>query len=149
MRLFDLTEVTAQTFYHGSCDELPIGTVLKGRGDDYDKDWGSTDFYTVLEKYRPNNMLAHKDAVFMVADEDDIDLAGGCTDWLFHVTPHGRVTRHDINWSSEISTIVSNGGNLAELEFAASNYWNGVPHHDESVWEYICSAATITHVEEY
>ncbi len=32
---------------------------------------------------------------------------------------------------------------------AAKNYWNGVPHHDENVWEYLTPKAEILKVEEY
>jgi len=139
------------TYYHGSMDHLPVGTVLKPRGADYEHDWAHTDFYTALEQYRPSNMLSHKNAVFMVADPDDVDLAGGGTEWLFTVKPLGPVSKHDVNWSSEISMLRDDGHDVdsPEVKKAALNYWHGVPHPNESVWEYLTPAAEIIAVEEY
>jgi len=68
-------------YLHGSHTELDVGLILKGRGSAYEADWGSTDFYGPLERCRPPHMTSHSDAVFMVADVDDIDLAGGATDY--------------------------------------------------------------------
>ena len=59
--------------------------------------------------------------------------------------------QHDMNWSSEISMLVSDGYDIDsdEIQNAANNYWAGVPHHDESLWEYLTPAAKVIHVEEY
>jgi hypothetical protein len=140
--------VMPQRFYHGSGTELPVGTVLTARGAAYEADWIHTDFYEVLERYRPANMLAHKDAVFMCDNPDDVDNAGGSTDWLFTVEPLGQVQRHDLNWSSEISLLLSDEAENSsswqlqrKLQKAAENYWNGVPHHSENVWEYLTPSA--------
>lgn len=143
-----ITESQSRSYYHGSCDKLSVGTRLVPRPD-YENNWSGTDFYTALERYRPDGMLAHKDAVFMCANEDDIDLAGGCTDWLFTVEPDTRIERHDLNWSSEVSMLVSDGAPEEQIKVAALNYWNGVPHHDENVWEYLTTGAVIVAVEEY
>jgi len=145
-----LEVVGNKTFYHGSMTKLPVGTILTPRND-YVTNWGNTDFYSVLEKYRPKDMLGHHQGVFMVADEDDVDLAGGGTDWLFVVEPQGKIQRHDVNWSSEISALVSDGYKLDSPEIidAANNYWSGVPHPNESVWEYLTPSAKILSVEEY
>ena len=138
-------------FYHGSNKHLPVGTILMPRGKDYERDYKDTDFYSVLEYYRPNDKLEHKDSVFMVSNEDDIDLAGGGTEYIFTVKPLGKVSKHDLNWSSEISCLISDGFDIEsdEIKNAAYNYWNGVPHHDENVWEYLVPKAKIINVEEY
>jgi hypothetical protein len=143
-------EAREQVFYHGSYDKLPVGTILTPR-DDYEKNWQHTDFYNALERYRPANMLAHKQSVFMCDNTDDIDLAGGATEWLFTVRPLGVVQKHDLNWGSEISGLISEGHdiNSVEVKQAAENYWNGVPHHSESIWEYLTPKAEILSVEEY
>ncbi len=86
-----------------------MGTILTPRNQEYEKDWENTDFYSVLEHYRPMNKPAHKNSVFMVTDPDDVDLAGGGTEWLMTVKPLGPVSRHDLNWSSEISMLLSDG----------------------------------------
>lgn len=144
-----LVEGKTRQFYHGSSDPLPVGTVLTPR-DNYEANWSNTDFYAVLEHFRPPHMLAHKNAVFMCDNPDDIDNAGGGTDWLFTVQPLGPVERHDLNWGSEVSMLVSDDpDDLDAIQQAAENYWNGVPHHDETVWEYLTPSARIVAVEEY
>jgi hypothetical protein len=105
MRLVEIQ----QHYYHGSSNPLPVGTVLKPRGEQYQQDWQDTDFYWVLERYLPSDQLPHSQSVFMVADPDDVELAGGATDWMFTVKPLGPVQPHDLNWSSEISMLISNG----------------------------------------
>jgi hypothetical protein len=138
-------------YFHGSNEQLEVGYVMKGRGDAYEADWKHTDFYAVLERHRPPEKLAHRDGVFMVADPDDVDLAGGGTEWLFELKPAGRVSRHDVNWSSEISCLLSDGSSEESdaVRQAALNYWTGVPHADESVWEYLVAEAEILRVEPF
>lgn len=148
MRLHQLTE--NNTYYHGSMDYLPVGTILTPR-DNYEENWSNTDFYNALEKYRPKNMLAHRESVFMVVDEDDIELAGGGTEWMFTVKPLGPIQKHDLNWSSRISMFIGDGYDIdsSEVKDAALNYWNGTPYPGESVWEYLTPKAEIIAVEEY
>lgn len=138
------------TYYHGSMNELPVGTVLTPR-DDYENDWQGTSFYTALEYWRPASMLGHRESVFMVADEDDIDLAGGGTEWMFVVQPNKRIEKHDLNWSSEISMLIDDGFDVKseQVKAAALQYWYGVPHPNESVWEFLTPDAKILHVEPY
>jgi hypothetical protein len=147
MRAHDLLPA----YYHGSMEHLPVGTILKPRGTDYEASWGNTAFYAVLERYRPSHMLGHKHTVFMVSDTDDVDLAGGGTEWLFTVKPLGPVSKHDMNWSSEISMLTDDGHDMdsPQVKKAAENYWQGVPHPNESVWEYLTPAAEILKVEAY
>lgn len=140
-----------KTYYHGSMTELPVDTVLTPRHETYEQDWQNTDFYRPLEKYRPKNMLSHKQSVFMCDNPDDVDLAGGGAKWLFTVEPEGPVQKHDMNWSSEISGLISDGYSIDsdEVRAAAENYWNGKPHYNESVWEYLTPKARIVKVERY
>ena len=147
MKISDLSP----TYYHGSMDYLPVGTVLRARGQDYERDWSDTDFYKVLERYRPANKPSHNDSVFMVAEPDDIDLAGGGTEWMMTVKPLGPVSKHDINWSSEISGLLDDGYAMDsdEVKHAAEQYWAGAPHPNESVWEYLTPSAEIVAVEKY
>lgn len=150
MRAHELYE-NQQLFYHGSIRKLPVGTVLVP-SKDYHTYWGDMSFYIYLEMYRPKNMLAHRESVFMVDNKDDIDVAGGGTDWIFTVKPLGKVERHDINWGSEVSMLADDyeGPDKEEkIEQAALNYWNGVPHPNESIWEYLAPKAKIVDVEEF
>ena len=143
-------ESSGKIFYHGSMDNLPVGTILTPRNE-YEKDWQNTDFYKPLEMYRPPHMLAHKDSVFMCDNIDDIDLAGGGTEYVFTVQPIGKIEKHDLNWSSEISALIGDGKHITdpEVKEAAENYWNGIPHHNESVWEYLTPKAKIIRTQEY
>jgi len=149
MKILEVTS-SAQIYYHGSSNDIKVGTILTPRND-YENDWKNTDFYWPLEKHRPNNMLSHKDSVFMVDDPDDVDLAGGATDYLLTVKPLGIIQKHDLNWSSEISMLVSNGYDVDSIEIkkAAENYWQGMPHPNESVWEYLTTRAEVLASEEY
>lgn len=124
---------------------------MTGRGDEYTKEWSHTDFYAILERHRPDNCLAHRDAVFMVEKDEDIDLAGGATDHIIFLQPIGPVSRHDLNWSSEISCLISEGlhPDSQEVIAAANNYWSGVPHPNESVWEILASKARVLHAISY
>ena len=142
-----VTEAT-QKYYHGSYDKLDVGTVLTPGGDDYESSWGGTNFYGPLEKFRPPEKLAHKEGVFMVGSDDDVDVAGGATDYVYTVEPIGEVQKHDLNWGSEISMLIDDGHTLndPEVKEAAENYWNGVPHHNEQVWEYLSPRAKIVGV---
>ena len=137
-------------FYHGSSDNLTVGTILVPRDKDYESDWKDTGFYGILEKYRPVGMIAHKDAVFMCGNDDDLDCAGGGTDYVFTLQPLGPVEKHSFNWGSDINCLSENSvKNAALIEEAAKNYWQGVPHHSEDVWEYLTTSAKILAVEEY
>jgi len=145
-----LESIESRIFFHGSSKEIPVGTILKGRTEQYEKDWGFNPWYKILEKYRPKNMISHKDAVFMTDNTDDLELAGAVTDWIFKLKPLGKVERHDVNWNSEIESLLSSGHdeNSMEVIEAANNYWSGIPHPNESVWEYLTNAAEIIEVEE-
>ena len=136
-------------YYHGSSFLTASGTVLQGRGHAYEKEWGGTDFYTVLEAYRPAACIPHKEAVFMCADED-IDSCGGSLDIIYELEPLGNVTRHDMNWSSEISCLLGGGATASDprVVAAAQAYWNGVPHHNEQVWEYLTRSARVLRICE-
>jgi len=137
-------------FYHGSMVKLPVGAILTPQ-DNYEENWQHTDFYAILETYRPSDMLGHKQAVFMCGNADDVDLAGGGTEWLFIVKPLGSIERHDVNWGSEISMLISDGhsSDSPDIIQAAKNYWDGTPHVNEQVWEYLTPSAKVLRVEEY
>jgi hypothetical protein len=141
---------TGKIFYHGSYDQLEAGTVMKGRGEAYVAAWIDSGFYSILESYRPEHCLAHKDAVFMVDDIDDIDNVGGPIDWVLELIPEGVVSKHDVNWSTEISCLISDGHDIdsPEVRHAAEQYWAGTAHKNESVWEYLAESAKVVKAYE-
>lgn len=142
-------------FFHGTYSEdLEVNQVLRGRGQDYEDKWGENEFYQVLEKYRPDHMIAHKDAVFLCAHPDDIDRAGGGTTKICEMQVLGDITRHDLNWSSEISNLCSfDDVNEEDLKRCAENYWNGIPYSEdvgeEPLWEYLTTKAKIISIEDF
>jgi len=144
-------------FYHGSDIKLPTGFILKPRAAEYESNWGKQLWYKALEHYRPESFLAHRDSIFMVGSEEDVDFAGGGTEWLFSVIPTTkRVERHDINWVTKLSGYIDdNINNLHDSEVAdkilelSSYYWWGMPFDGENVWEYLTPAAVIIEVEKY
>jgi hypothetical protein len=150
MRAKEITNQGKKLYYHGSSIKLPVGTILRPQLG-YEERWSHTDFYNILEMYRPANMLSHANSVFMCDNPDDVDLAGGATDWLFTVIPLGQVQRHDMNYSSEISSLVSLGHDFdsEEIKEAAEDYWAGIESPNEVIWEYLTPAAKILKVERY
>jgi len=147
-----LNETQGKKYYHGSYENLPVGTRLTPGNDDYEDNWGENLWYDALEYWRPNEYLAHRAAVFMVDNEDDVDMAGGATDYLLTVIPRGKIQRHDMNWGSEIGGMLEDDDvDYADpvIENLALNYWNGVPHTNESVWEYLAPEAIVVAVEPY
>jgi hypothetical protein len=136
--------VAEKKFYHGSYETLPIGTILKPQGN-----IKTIPNFEILEKYRPKEMLSLKDSVFLVANDEDIDACGGGTDYVFTVTPIGKIEKHNLAWSTEISKLEKNDPKYKEKEQRmAENYWNGIGHPN-GVWEYLTPAAKIIKVEEF
>lgn len=134
-------------YLHASLEILEVGTILKAK-ENYEQHWENTDFYQKLEQYRPKDMLAHKNAVFMCASAEDLDnCIGG--EYIFEITPESRIERHDLNWSTEVSCLVGDNASEEKIKEAALNYWNGIEHKNESLWEYLTPSAIITKVHLY
>ena len=83
---------------------------------------------------------------------NDLDNAGASIDHVYIVEPLGKVEHHDLNWMGEIDMIMSeaydNGiqeteETMEKVKQAAESYWNGTPHYNESVWEYLTTEARI------
>ena len=136
-------------FFHGSSTPLPPGTILRNLPG-YEERWGHNDFYKILEQYRPQDKLPHKEAVFLCENDDDLDAVGAGTEFVLEVLPMGPVSRHDLNWGSEIDVLRSNGvpADDPQIALAAENYWNGVPHHDP-VWEVLTAEGRVMSCEPF
>lgn len=137
-----------KSYYHGSGEQLQIGTILvSNKGNSSFRNEGS---HLKLEVFRPNGFISRENCVYMTDNIEDIDNAGGFTNFIYIVKPIGSVSRHDLNWMSEIDCIVSetddieDGTVISEIKSCALNYWNGVEHDSgEPVWEYLCSSAKV------
>ena len=127
-------------FIHGSSDKtFEDGVVLSARPGAYLESWSSAPFYDLLHYWKPNGLLSHHESVFMVGTDEDLDVAGGALDAVYHVEPLGHVQRHDMNWSSLISCLRDETSDPEDprVRSAAEAYWAGVPSHDDVVWEYL------------
>lgn len=163
MRIYRISQRIEQVrYFHGSYDSLPVGTILTpGRGSSFMRGLNDDimDSPLILESFRPPEFISRNRAVFMTDNIDDIDNAGGATDHIYLVNPLGKVDRHDLSWMTQIDIIMSDNSYSSSLGIkhstiedkeindsikeAALNYWNSVPHTDESVWEYLTTSAEI------
>lgn len=136
--------IAPSLFIHGSDKHLNPGTVLVSSPEDYNKKWSSNGFYKGLEANRPANYLPHNQSVFMVSQDEDLDYVGCGEESVFIVMPKGRVTRHDMSWSTKVTLLIEEGFSIEskEVSDAARNYWTGV-ESDNPVWEYMASEAKI------
>ena len=139
-----------QKFYHGSAENLSIGTILVPQND-YHEHWQHNNFYTILEAHRPPAALAHHAAVFMVTDDNDLDLVGAMTEWVFVVEPLGPIEKHDMNWGTMIDVLISDGASSFDEEVVACarSYWSGDSSPNEAVWEYLTTSARILSSEPF
>lgn len=138
-------------YFHASDQSPEIGTVFRGRGQAYDDDWNRASFYRPLEHYRPASRTSHKDAVFLCKDVQSIGYCGGLEETILLMKAGGPVSWHDMNWSTEISSLVSSGFSIDSVPVrrAAEAYWSGRPFGKESVWEGIAKTATVVAVFDY
>jgi hypothetical protein len=151
MRIFAITNIT---YFHGSYDKLPRGTVLSPEHGNFMKTFEDFEMegHFKLEQFKPAGSLSRNECIFMTDNIDDIDNAGGATDHIYIVNPIGKTEIHDLGWMSEIDVIISdsfdNGEQdspetLEKIKQAALNYWAGVPFSDDPVWEYLAKQAVI------
>jgi hypothetical protein len=133
-------------YLHSSLEQLEVGTILRPR-ENYKQFWGQTDFYEPLEKYRPTSMLAHHESVFFCTKVEDLD---NCMEgqYLFEIQPGSRIEKHDMQWSTKISCLLSENASEEMIRQTALNYWNGVASSDP-LWEYQTTQATILAVHDY
>jgi hypothetical protein len=100
-------------------------------------------------------MRARRNSVFACDNIDDIDLAGGATDYVLTLqAPDGKIQRHDINHLSAIQCLESDLdgeptiNDLRAIEALAQKYWSGEPSTDP-VWEYLLPEVTVIAVQNY
>jgi len=144
-----IRRIARRRLFHGSQKQFPVGFVLKPQLGGYahlpDEDIARVE--EIIERYRPPDKISRREAVFMVADPEEIDSAGGYDDHIYVVEPIGEVEVSDLSWYTELSVYwidmpEDEGRRLAEA------YWSGEPFRDpaRSLFEYRAREAEV--VEE-
>lgn len=136
-------------YYHGSDDYLPKGESLRNVRP-YEGKWGSAAFYRGLERHRPEDARPHSKSVFMVEKAEDLEYAGGGEEFTFIVKPIGHIGKHDMFWSTMVTSLIDEGKDIdsKEVKEAARKYWEGIPS-DNPAWEYTCDKAIILRVYDW
>lgn len=143
-------------YYHGSRSALPVATILTAQSDGYVQ--GNSHFdemerethercETIIEHYRPSEAPSREMAVFLVTNPEEIDSAGGYTDYIYVVEPHGLVWKANLSWYSKLYIHCEDETiDLDECARYARNYWAAAPCDRSDLFEYLVHAAKI--VEE-
>ena len=142
---------TTTRFYHGSWDDLPVGTVLRGR-----EGTERLPVERLLDHMRPSSMVSPIGAVYMVQTIVGMEQAGGGAtgDFVYEVEPLGHVSGpfHG-GWHAEIAGLYldhyRDRTDLAKyVPFVkmADAYWRGLPCRGDmcaGAWEWITPEARI------
>lgn len=147
-RVFERVSASTRRLWHGSATGLAVGDVLRPGSGGY---VASTDpeLEALFEAHRPVGAIPRAEAVYLVAREENIDAAGGATDWisLVEVSPGEPMDRHDLAWYSDAQCCLCDGDTESAADCARS-YWSGERHHDRSasLFEYLCGSARVVRV---
>jgi len=130
-------------FYHGSFDEIGIGTVLTARAGGYAGS-ADRDLEGLFERLRPEGCIPRHEAVFLVSDPGLIDAAGGYTDFVYEVEADAA-QGHDLAWYTEAQVRLEDG-DMEGAADAARSYWDGAPFPDRSssLTEFLSRSAEVT-----
>lgn len=163
MRLFETAK--PKILYHGSPQPLKIGKAYRVRHwARPDQGGASKEIEAFLEKHRPKNAIPRNKAFYMTDSKkiDHLDVIGAATDYVYQVTPIGRMDRHDVQWINDIDAVMTrefpeendsqfpssyswhmtpiyNSEKAKTLVMLAQNYWAGkqYPYKDWTLWEYL------------
>ena len=166
--LINLVENLLPTLYHGSRVEFAVGDTLSPQDDGYvtysDADEQHHMLERAMEKYRPSHCVSRFKAVFLIADPEDIDNAGGYNDHVYECEPLGPVTKCNLHWYSEAYMLCEHEvlsaqeaadqgmdhyaeyGEDPELKEYCLNYWNGVPSGPSDLYEYLTPGARVVKI---
>lgn len=125
--------------FHGSELELDIGTIVTRPENRYVN--LKEPYEAFLEATRPENMISRDEAVFMVDKEDDIDPAGGSTEFVYLVEPIGPVQSHDMNWLTEVQICLEDDDHDGAY-LNAKKYWSAeeYPFPENRLVEYLAKS---------
>jgi len=142
--------IFSSSYYHGSETESPVGFILTPQPDGYAtlNEGGIAELEAILERYRPSEKIARRDAVY-IRDPDEIDAAGGYIDFVYTVIPIGEVEASDTGWYSELDMYYMDDIEKDEVRKLAEGYWSGKPFTRDSgsLFEYRARSAEIVAIE--
>lgn len=141
----------SKELFHGSTKLFPIGFLLSPQADGYANQSDVRAIEAYLEARRPDNKTARSKSVFLVADPDLIDAAGGYTDAIYKVIPRSTPEESDLAWYSEaLCALDTDAADMDYVAHCADLYWGGTPFTDESrrCPEYRVKWAEVTSVFE-
>lgn len=139
------------SFYHGSRRYFVDGFVLSPQADGYVHQDDVREFEVLAEARRPQGCLSRLASVFLSADPDLIDGAGGYIDAVYLVEPLSVPQASDLAWYSEAwceySSEPRDDLRVGEL---IDGYWSGLPYPDREVsnFEYRVSGAAVLEMFE-
>jgi hypothetical protein len=154
--LINIVENVIPALYHGTRREFSIGEILKPQHDGYVHRTDEKPHQLLehlLEKCRPDGKVSRSDAVFLIADPEEIDRAGGYTDHVYECEPIGPVSKCNLDWYGKAYLVCehiileddpdySPDDDLEIVHQYCLNYWNAVPS-DSAIYEYLTPQAKI------
>lgn len=142
-----MIENLSREFFHGSHSNIPIGTIIT-KNKNYEKIWGGTDFYRILESHRPHDKPSHKNSVFFCDNIEGVEVSGGNIDYIFRIMPLSEFHRFDTQWVHQLLVALDNyGEDSKEVAKFAELYWSSTPS-DDPTWEYLCDSIKILELVE-
>ena len=141
------------TLYTGSSGELVVGSAYKAR---QTEGHFLRPIELVMEASRPANTPSRMGAFFLVKTPDEIETAGGNTNFVYAVKPIGVYSKHHFGWMGRVYNAMvpfcrhrapdeekdRAAPQLLHLAEWADNYWEGIPYRapagePPTVWEYL------------
>jgi hypothetical protein len=118
-----------QRLYHGSRKHFPIGFTLAPQADGYVQEQAElSGLEQLFESRRPADKTARSRSVFLVADPDLIDAAGGYNDAVYLVNPQSTPEQSDLSWYSEAFVEMDKEPlSMARVLECIDHYWSGEP----------------------
>lgn len=134
-------------FFHGSHQAFPLGYTLRPQKNGYCQATENKSFEALVESLRPADKLSRYKSVFVCADADLIDAAGGYTDCIYEVEVGVVIEGSDLGWYTEAAAYFT-GEQDHDLEMAKAlieRYWSGEPYKvsEFSCFEYRTPSAKV------
>lgn len=138
--------------FHGSVCFFPVGYVMTPNPAGYVRSEGAVEFERLVEKRRPEGKLSRFDSIFLTADIELIDGAGGYTDAIYEVEPITTPQASDLAWySAAWCELDADPCDMDLVNRLIDGYWSGEPYTnpDYSNVEYRTCAGRIIQMVDH